>query len=349
MNVAVERGLELLKSGRCFAWSAILASSGSTPRRKGSWMVTDSDGRAVGTVGGGILEASVIRESINVLNDKRGRILNVVLNGNDAAASGMICGGSARVLINYVDPDVEGTVDFFENLSDITNRNLPARIITYLPHDGTVPLRCQCIIDRDGALRGNTGFDEDVQKAVKESRNAYDVYTKLERWQVYVEETGTGGTAYIFGAGHCGEKLCPVLKPLGFRVVVIDDRSEFANEGRFPAADEILVPESYENIVAPLGIDKESYLIVVTRGHMHDETVLRQCLRTDAGYIGMIGSLPKRNAIYSHLLSDGYTQADIDRVHSPIGLPILAETPEEIAISIAAELIQVRASIKGSR
>lgn len=99
-------------------------------------------------------------------------------------------------------------------------------------------------------------------------------------------------------------------------------------------------------MVSSLPVDKESYLIVVTRGHMHDEAVLRQCLRTDACYVGMIGSLPKRNAIYGHLLSDGYTQADIDRVHSPIGLPIMAETPEEIAVSIAAELILERAKLK---
>ncbi len=95
-----------------------------------------------------------------------------------------------------------------------------------------------------------------------------------------------------------------------------------------------------------LELGADSYIVIVTRGHMHDELVLRKALRTKAGYVGMIGSKKKRETIYQHLLSDGYTPADIARVHSPIGLPIGAETPEEIAVSITAELIQFRAQKK---
>jgi len=151
------------------------------------------------------------------------------------------------------------------------------------------------------------------------------------------------GAAYIFGAGHCGRSLAHILSTLDFRTVVIDDREEFCNAANIPDADRLLVPASMEAVFDELPVDGDSYVVIVTRGHAHDEVVLRRALRTGAGYIGMIGSRGKRETIYRRLLSDGYTQADIDRVSSPIGLPIGAESPEEIAVSIAAELIRARA------
>jgi xanthine dehydrogenase accessory factor len=130
---------------------------------------------------------------------------------------------------------------------------------------------------------------------------------------------------------------------VGFRTVVLDDREEFADRGRFPWVDEIHVLESFERAMDGLVINDESYLVLVTRGHAHDRTVLAQALRTTAGYIGMIGSRRKREAIYAALLEAGFTPRDLERVHCPIGLDIGAETPEEIAVSILAELIQMRA------
>jgi xanthine dehydrogenase accessory factor len=130
-----------------------------------------------------------------------------------------------------------------------------------------------------------------------------------------------------------------------FRVVVVDDRTEFANRQRFGCAEEILVPPSFEKVIESLAIDRNCYLVIVTRGHLHDRSVLAQALKTDAVYIGMIGSQRKRDAIYASLAKDGYQPSDLNRVHSPIGLTIAAETPAEIAVSIVAELIAVRASL----
>jgi xanthine dehydrogenase accessory factor len=124
--------------------------------------------------------------------------------------------------------------------------------------------------------------------------------------------------------------------------VVIDDRKEFADPGFFPEAKEIrCIP--FEGAMERLAIDKSSFVVIVTRGHMHDKTVLTQSLKTGSRYIGMIGSRRKRDIIYEKLLEEGFMQQDIDRVYSPIGLDIGAETPEEIAVSIVAELIKVRA------
>ena len=125
-------------------------------------------------------------------------------------------------------------------------------------------------------------------------------------------------------------------------MIVIDDREEFANQEHFPDATEVCL-RPFDTAVKDFPVDEDSYLVIVTRGHLHDKLVLAQCLRTNAKYVGMIGSKRKRNMIYEALLEEGFTQKDISRVYSPIGIDIQAETPAEIAVSIVAELIQVRA------
>ena len=159
----------------------------------------------------------------------------------------------------------------------------------------------------------------------------------------FIEPLSSEGTVYIFGAGHIGQKLAQLTKFVGFRTVVLDDREEFANRELLGSADRIVVLSSFDDAMRDLTIDEESYLVIVTRGHVHDKTVLGQALRTRAGYIGMIGSRKKRDATYEVLAREGFTTQDFARVHSPIGLSIGAETPEEIAVSIVAELIQARA------
>jgi len=267
--------IRLLEAGESFALSTILASSGSVPRGAGACMITLSDGSICGTVGGGALEAGIIKASASIIESRESKKIDIVLDGKDAVATGMICGGSATVLVEYIDA-APGNIEMF-------------------------------IKRREEADANNE-------------------------------------TVYIFGAGHCGQALAPVLRTVGFRVVVIDDREEFANAERFPDADEIFAPETIDMaFFESLNINKNGYIVIVTRGHVHDEIALRGALRTDAGYVGMIGSRKKRESIYERMLADGYTQVDIDRTYSPIGMPIGADTPEEIAISITAEIIKVRA------
>jgi xanthine dehydrogenase accessory factor len=126
-------------------------------------------------------------------------------------------------------------------------------------------------------------------------------------------------------------------------VVVIDDRSEFANAERFPDASDILVVKDFKRALEGLSIDKDSFIIIVTRGHQHDRVVLEQALKTDAYYIGMMGSKRKRDSIYSALVSQGVSPEQLNRVHCPIGVSISAETPEEIAVSIVGEMVMERA------
>jgi xanthine dehydrogenase accessory factor len=158
---------------------------------------------------------------------------------------------------------------------------------------------------------------------------------------VFLDPIHASPTLFIFGGGHISLTLARIGKMVGFRIVVIDDRCEFANAERFPEADETMVGE-LSSILPKLDIKGSSYVVIVTRGHQHDAQVLEWAVTTQAAYVGMIGSRKKIHTIFSYLKSKGITQEQLDRVHSPIGLAIGAETPEEIAVSIVAELIQVR-------
>ncbi len=162
------------------------------------------------------------------------------------------------------------------------------------------------------------------------------------RMEVLLEPIFSEPTVYIFGGGHISEQLAPLVKRVHFTVVVIDDRDMFANRERFPEADEVIVSE-FEKCFDQLNIDDSSYIVIVTRGHLYDGFVLEQAVKTNARYIGMIGSKKKIKTLYEILVKKGVSRETLNRVHAPIGLDINSETPEEIAVSIIAQLIKVRA------
>ncbi|OFW61643.1 MAG: hypothetical protein A2133_04675 [Actinobacteria bacterium RBG_16_64_13] len=326
MNVETARvGLSLLEEGEDFAWVSIVDSQGSSPRRAGASMLVRAGGSITGTVGGGALEAAAIRNALKVLESRKPFLMDYHLTEGDAAQLGMICGGQGLVLIDYADSRQPATHELFQGLVDLLVRGQKGWLVTAVSEGET-----ETTVAR-GLVAGGT----------------YDQIVAGDPSTTYVQPVGSRGTAYIFGAGHCGAKLLPVLSMVGFFTVVVDDRADFATEERFPDADRIVVPESFETSMQPLPIDEDAYIVILTRGHVHDRNVLRQALGTRAGYIGMIGSKTKIAQTFQALEEEGFTPDDLARVHSPIGLTIAAETPEEIAISIAAELIQVRATRDG--
>jgi len=159
----------------------------------------------------------------------------------------------------------------------------------------------------------------------------------------FLEEFNIRSTVYIFGAGHVGLALEPVLRHIDFRTVVLDDREEYASRERFPQAGEVRVIDSFKNSFGGIECDDDSYIVIVTRGHMGDYDVLKDALEQKRAYIGMIGSRSKTRLLYEKLMNDdGYTKEQLEKVYTPIGENIYAETPEEIAVSIAAEMIKVR-------
>ena len=166
--------------------------------------------------------------------------------------------------------------------------------------------------------------------------------------QVFVEPILSQPTIYLFGAGHIGFALSRLAKMTGFRVAVIDDRPAYANAERFPDADDIYV-EDPEMMVSKLKINKASYLVIACRGHLEDQQVLAQAVKTPAVYIGMIGSKKKVKTVFTNLKAEGIPQETLDGIYTPIGLRIAAETPEEIAVSIMAEIISIRRQKKTLR
>jgi xanthine dehydrogenase accessory factor len=159
--------------------------------------------------------------------------------------------------------------------------------------------------------------------------------------EVFVEPVLPISTLYIFGAGHVAFSLYKVARMAGFDVVITDDRETYANRERFPDARDIYADE-YETVMSQLAPNDTSYIVIVTRGHRDDMRVLRWAAETPARYVGMIGSQRKTISIYKELEKEGITAEKLARVYAPVGIDIGAITPEEIAISIVAELIARR-------
>jgi xanthine dehydrogenase accessory factor len=162
--------------------------------------------------------------------------------------------------------------------------------------------------------------------------------------ELFVEPLASEPVLYVFGGGHVSLQIVPLSARMGFKVKVVDDRVEFADPNNFPEASNVH-QYPFEGVMDRLSVDESAYLVIVTRGHIHDRTVLTQALKTPAKYIGMMGSKRKSKMVFDALWKEGFTKADIGRVYSPIGLDIGAETPEEIAVSIVGELIKVRAGV----
>jgi xanthine dehydrogenase accessory factor len=150
-------------------------------------------------------------------------------------------------------------------------------------------------------------------------------------------------TVYIFGAGHVGQETAELAGKSGFRTIVLDDREKYANRDRFPTADDVVVLDSFDDCFRGLAVTDDSYVIIATRGHRYEKALVKQALRTRAGYIGLIGSVRKRDALFAELSGEGFSIDDLLRVYCPTGVNILAETSVEIAVSIVAQLVLLRA------
>jgi xanthine dehydrogenase accessory factor len=332
--------MELLASGQDFALVKLIADRGSTPRAAGAEMLVRRDGSIAGTIGGGLLELSMMKAAAEALETRRSRLTGMGLSGTDVESEDeMICGGSAEVLITYVpagDPVLLEVCAAIEAARAAQGR---AWFFTIVPanEDGAVE---HCLLDDDGSVAGTRSCEPQALRTAV-GRIAVHGSTQLpDGRDVLVEPLEVAATAVICGAGHVGRAVAPVALGAGFRVVVLDDREEFADPRRFPGAGVVLTP--FEGALTRFGVGQESFVVIVTRGHVHDLDVLRQALRTPARHEPHVASRGKRERIFAALREAGVGDDDIARVHSPIGLSIGAETPAELAISIVAEMIQVR-------
>ncbi len=295
---------------------ATVESTGSSPRSAGAYMLVGRDGYICGTIGGGELEYRATALARQLLEQGRGELVDYDLSNDTAAGLGMICGGRTKVLFTCFLHDRAADLEFARLAVEHAENRKPYALLLPLA-EGTALIR-----QNPSVPRWAFGY--------REGEASY-----------YAEQFNFDGKVYIYGAGHLSRELVPLLSHLGFSCLVSDDREEFAAEEFFP--DALAVNKvDFSDIGDP--VKESDYIIIATRGHLADWDCIRFALHTPAKYIGVVGSRRKVKYIRENLTAEGYTEADIDRIISPIGISIDSETPAEIAVSIAAQLIQIRAN-----
>ena len=286
----------------------IIADSGSTPRGKGAQMLVGDAGLLSGTIGGGAVEGGAIALGQTLLRERRSAVHEYKLRHNDGEDIGMVCGGDVTVHLQFIAAD------------DPVWRELAGSVLhrIALRQPGALVL----------ALDGGAPALQDAPET-----DSTHIALPLP----------IGQRAVLFGGGHCSLALCPLLTTVGFRVTVVDDRPELVTKERFPTADAVICCD-LDRVTETVPIGEEDYVVVMTNGHSHDFAVQEQVLRGKYAYIGVIGSRAKTASVNARLREAGISEAAIASVHTPIGTAIKAVTPEEIAVSIAGEMICVRAT-----
>jgi xanthine dehydrogenase accessory factor len=332
---------ELLLSGQRIILAKTIRRSGSTPRDVGSMCIITETGELFGTVGGGLLEYQVQTRAGELFGEKASCIYPFRLTGQGAAEAGMICGGEVDLYLDPLFPENRETLALFQALVAEMTANRTVRLVTRIqdkaPALGT---GTRMLIREDGTVMGDLGLAPDALPDM--GKASFELVSPdPAKPGFFVEKIRLNPRVFLFGAGHVSVFVAQLARLVGFDLTVIDDRPEFASPERFPEADDLIVSD-FRQVFDTLDISKNAYILIITRGHLHDKTVLEKALSTPAAYIGMIGSVRKRNLIYRDLMDQGITKEQLDTVYSPVGLDIHAETPEEIAVSIVAELIKAR-------
>ena len=317
------RVISALEQGEKVVLCTILASSGSSPRGAGARMAVFADGSTMGTVGGGAVELIAAKEALEVLKTGETRVRAFCLAPEQVASIGMICGGNVTIYYQL-----------------LTAAELPTlyEMRTALQTNANSWLYLKIV---GGVVEEFRILDQDQADSEPELFTTRAVLCKGEPLR-YAEPLMRAGRVYVFGGGHVGQALVPVLANVGFRVTLYDNRPELANSSLFPAAEQVILGD-YGDIFSQVTLTEDDYVVIMTPGHQGDFALLEQVLRNKTKYVGCIGSRHKIARTQQLLREAGISEEAIASVHSPIGLPISAETPAEIAISIAAEMIQCRA------
>jgi len=331
------------RAGEGLVLATVVETAGSTPQVPGAAAIFSGAGLVAGTVGGGLLEARVEAAAKEALGDGKARLLSVRLDADPSDAAGAICGGEARIL---VDPGVG------------TSQGVFAAAVAGFKKRRAGVLASRIVGGPGGAVAVERGFrpsgapvlaDDPVFGEIAPGLLEDTVASGRPRLlaegdrRTFIEPVLPLPRLVIAGAGHIGRALAKLGSLLDFSVTVIDDRGEFANAANLPEADEIIVGGIGE-AVRCVEDSPDNYFVVVTRGHLRDAEALRAAIGRGAAYVGMIGSRTKVELMRGEFLAGGWATAETwAAIHAPIGLDIGSRTVEEIAVSIAAELVRVRA------
>ncbi|MCL0044583.1 XdhC family protein [Dehalococcoidia bacterium] len=347
MQPVFKEAVTLSSKGEPFTIATVVHTKGSTPQKAGSKLLIRKDGSGVGTLGGGCVEGDIWFAAKEIMRHHGGpEYKDYSLNEEIAAQDGLVCGGT---MYFFIDPVWQPEL-FLPVASDIVSAyegGHPVAMATLIkPGVGAGSLGAKLFIGVDGTVHGTLGRAE-LDALAMETAKVLAPYGKCEHiltsdgTEVFVETYTSPATLVLMGGGHISKSLAPLAKMAQLRLFVMDDRPEFASTERFPEAEKVVVA-GYTNGLENFPITSNTAIVIATRGHNFDDVALESAARTQAGYVGLVGSQRKVILIYEELLRRGLTLERIRAIHSPIGLDIQARTPEEIAISIMAEIVQFR-------
>lgn len=341
------RLLELSESHPDIVLAIITESTGSTPQKPGSAALFDRSGLLDGTVGGGILEGKVQALAINAISSGEIQHITFYLNRELSKGEDAICGGQVSVLI---DPNPLYHILIFTEIRNCLAMKTPGILVTKINDNpgGRVTLERTWITgEKKMASILPAEADNEAREILEKGDPSY--FRKIESAAngqevtdfYFLEPVFPLPSLVIAGAGHIGKALAHIGSLLEFEVTVIDERPDLANNVNIPEAENIIVEEpgaALKNVNLA-----DTYVVIVTRGHKDDESALKACIGSKASYIGMIGSRSKVEIMKRNFLSTGWaTEEQWSRINAPIGLDIGSKTVQEIAVSIAAELVRIR-------
>ncbi len=330
----------------------VTSTEGSTPQKPGSSAIFSNRGLVTGTVGGGVAEARTQEFALKCGRKKESQFFHYSFDNKSTDPEEAICGGSITILI---DADPLAHLQVYNEMEKTVAARIPGVLITKvnLMDKSGVKIHRYWMTDKTIPDLHPSVFDK-IMPLATEILNASgnDNYKKLEltlpdekSLTVFLlEPVFPVPRLIIAGAGHIGKALSHLGKLIGFEVTVIDTRREFANIENLPDADHIIVKDIGQ-AMREINKSPDTFIVIVTRGHSYDAEALRPCIGTDAGYVGMIGSRAKVAKMHSDFVAKGWaTEDQWKRISTPIGLEINSKTIQEIAVSIAAQLIMVKNS-----
>ena len=334
---------------RC-ALATVVETYGSSPQKPGSSAIFNKRNLLEGTIGGGKVEYEIQNKAKIAIDTKKSGFYRYELDDEITADNSVICGGGMNVLL---DATPENQLGVFTSLVESCRKRIPGVLLTVVDKIQTG----EVVIERIFVHQKNIdacckGFPSEVKQELKNVllQAKKGVFTGISSLSVpeekdkkfFLEAIVPLPRLIIAGAGHVGKALTSYAKLLDFETTVWDDRPEYANKNNLPDADTIL-SGALETSLGKLDIQPDTFIVIVTRGHKNDSDVLKKFIGSKAAYIGMIGSRSKIALVKKQFLEKGWaTIEQWNKIHAPIGLKIHSKTVQEIAISIAAQLVQVR-------
>lgn len=333
------------------AMATLVGTRGTSPKREGAKMWVGEEGRILGSVTiGGCVDARVIADAEKALASSEPRLLQVDLGDEDAWEIGFSCAGSLDVLIEPFDLEQPNNtlVETYRSIRSAIDNGQSAAII--MPLKGS-PRRLLVFEDGEtsGSL-GHTDLDNEARRLAPElirKRRSATVSLGDPSVEVFFEVHGPPPTLIVFGAGHVSMPLVTLAHDLGLKTIVVDGRPRFATRERFPDADEVLIGIPSE-IAETLSYNSSTFVVLTAHDYKYDLPVLKVVLPAGAAYVGLLGSKRRGRSIREFLKEGGMDQSLLDRLHVPTGLDIGADSTPEIALSILAEAVAIKAGRRGS-